>query len=128
MSNIAEAEAILDDILSRWHHWAKSAQPVKGWAPKALVCGDYKVSRQYDDANGALDGDIESDTMRAVDFQVSEMPDPHRSAIHCHARNLSLGLAVWSSPRLPSDPFARAAIVAEARSMLRRRLTSAGVI
>lgn len=121
-------EASLDDILSRWHHWASRARMVKGYAPRALVCGEFKVSRQYDDSNGALDSDLEDTTMGAVDFQVSEMADPYRTAIHCNARNLSLGLSVWSSPRLPQDRDARAAIVVTARCMLHKRLTSAGVI
>ena len=121
-------EAILDDILSRWHHWVSHARMVKGFAPRALVCGEFKISRQYDDANGALDSDLEDSAMAAVDFQVSEMADPYRTAIHCNARNLSLGLSVWSSPRLPQDRAERAAIVVTARCILSKRLTSAGVL
>lgn len=121
-------DASLDDILSRWHHWASNRLMVRGYASRALVCGNYKVSRQYDDQNGALDGDIEADQMKAVDFQVSEMVDPYRSAIHCHARNLYLGVTVWGSPRLPDDAESRAWIVAKAREMLQRRLTLAGVL
>ena len=128
MNALADTEAILDDILSRWHHWASSSRMVRGYASRALVCGDFKISRQYDDANGALDSDIENQTMKAVDFQVAEMAEPWRTAIYCHARNLCLGLAVWSSPRLPADTEARAAIVVSARAMLSRRLASAGVL
>lgn len=125
---MTESDAALDDLLSRWHHWASRARLVRGYAPRALVCGDFKVSRQYDDSNGALDADMENDTMASVDFHVSEMADPYRTAIHCNARNLSLGLSVWSSPRLPKDRDARAAIVATARGILLKSLTAAGVI
>ena len=120
--------AQLDDILSRWHHWASNARIVKGFASRALVCGDFKVSRQYDDTNGALDGDLEDSTMKAVDFQVNEMLDPWRTAIHCNARNICAGVSVWSSPRLPQDKDARAAVVVVARGMLHKRLTAAGVL
>lgn len=128
MTQMAEVEAILDDILSRWHHWSSSSRLVKGYASRSLVCGDFKISRQYDDSNGALDSDIENQTMKAVDFQISEMPEPFRSAIYCHARNLCTGVSIWSSPRLPQDREARAAIVVSARAMLSRRLALAGVL
>lgn len=118
--------AALDDLLSRWHHWASSRPACKGFAPKALVCGDYRTSRQYDDTNGALDDDLDASTMRTVDFQVSEMADPWRSAIYALARSLSCGYAVWSSPRIaPGD---RQAVEAEARKRLTARLVSAGVL
>lgn len=123
-----DQDAILDDLLSRWHHFCSKAQHVRGYAPKALVCGDFRVSRQYDDTNGALDSDLEADVMRAVDFQVSEMADPWRSAIFANARNLCTGLVVWGSPRLPADPLQRAALIVEARIRLVRRLFSAGVM
>ncbi len=128
MTDLAEQSAILDDLLSRWHHWASSSRVCKGYASRALVCGDYKISRQYDDQNGALDGDLEASTMRAVDFQISEMRDPYRAAIYCQARNLSTGRSVWLSPRLPANPEHRAQIVAAARDMLTKRLTVAGVL
>lgn len=124
----ADEDQILDDLLSRWHHWAAQAKGVKAWAPKALVCGEFRISRQYDDVNGALDDDIEDERMRAVDFQVTEMADPWRSAIYALARNLCTGLAVWSSPRLPVDPACRAAVVTEARVRLAQRLVVAGVM
>lgn len=128
MNALAETSATLDDILSRWHHWASSSRIGRGYASRALVCGDYKTSRQYDDQNGALDSDIENQAMKAVDFQVSEMAEPYRTAIHCHARNLNLGVSIWSSPRLPQDPHARATVLQAARHILARRLTAAGVM
>jgi len=121
-------EASLDDILSRWHHWASTACMVRGFAPLAAGCWNYRASRQYDDANGALDGDLEDSTMAVVDFQVSEMRDPWRAAIHAHARNLNIGRSVWRSPRLPEDRQVRADLVREACCMLAKRLTTAGVL
>lgn len=124
----AERDAQLDDILSRWHHWASKAQACRGYAPLAMGFGQYRASRQYDDENGALDTDLESDTMATVDFQVREMADPWRSAIYAQARNLCTGVQVWASPRLPADPCARTVIVVEARNSLTQRLMLAGVM
>ncbi len=119
---------ILDDLLGRWHRWCQQATVGRGHASRSLVVGEYRTSRQYDDANGALDDDLERSTMRTVNFQVSELRDPHRSAIHAQARAIHCGVKVWSSPRLPSDPDARALIVQEARGMLIGRLIAAGVM
>lgn len=123
---VAERDAALDDILSRWHHWRSMGGIVKGYADHSLVCGDYRTSRQYDDVNGALDDELEDIRMRQVDFEVSELPDPWRSAIHALARSLCTGAAVFHSPRIaPAD---RARVTAEARAKIEDRLVSAGVL
>ena len=129
-SDIATAiDAQLDDILSRWHHWqAKHKGGAKGYNTRSLVAGEYRASRQWDDQNGALDCDMESDTMKTVDFQVSEMTEPYRTAAYVLARRLCVGNSAFTSPRLPLDPMERGAIFAEARKILQRRLTSAGVL
>ena len=126
--NRAEQALELDDLLGRWHRWCAGATVGRGYADRSLVCGDYRTSRQYDDHNGALDDELERSTMRSVNFQIGEMRDPHRSAIHAQARAISMGVRVWSSPRLPADPDARALIVTEARAMLIGRLVAAGVM
>lgn len=124
----AEQHAVLDDILSRWHDWQTHARHVTGFKKRALVVGDFRVSRQYDDVNGALDDELEHSTMQAVDHQVSEMVDPYKAAIYQDARNLCLGLAVWTSARLPQDRDERMAVLKVARKLLMARLVSAGVM
>lgn len=124
----ADREEALDDLLSRWDHWAHGEKVCRGYAPKSLVCGDFRISRQYDDANGALDDAIEDRIMRAVDAALGAMLDPWRSAMYCQARNLRLGLAVWSSPRLPRDKEGLRVVVATGRRMLIAGLTSSGVM
>ena len=122
-----DSKSVLDDILSRWHRWAKgfSAIPVAGADPMFhKVCS----SRQWDSADDVLDAAIESKIMDSVEFQVSEMADPYRTAIHVNARNCYSGVSVWSSPRLPKDPIECGAIVMDARHMLTIRLFKAGVI
>lgn len=124
----AEQGGELDSLLSRWHHWQGGHKATRGFKSKALVVGDYQVSRQYDDLSGALDDDLENATMRKVEFEVSEMKDPHRAAIYCLARALCIGVAVFASPRLPTDPRERADVVAKARVLISARLVGAGVM
>lgn len=124
---VLEAQT-LDDLLTRWHSWQQRDTVGKGFNRRALVCGDYRASRQYDDQNGALDDSIESDIMRTVDFQVQQMKDPHRAAIYALARALAVGARVWTSPRLPQDRMERIACIAMARTLLTNRLRSAGVM
>lgn len=130
---MVEYEAItrhdaLESILCRWHQWQQADRVGRGFNRRSLVFGDYRVSRQYDDENSALDAGIEHDTMKAVDFQVTEMKDPHRAAIYCLAQALTVGVAVFTSPRLPWDKEERAAVVAQARKIITGKLMAAGVL
>lgn len=119
--------AALDSLLAEWHQWQRIL-PVRGFPTRSLVTGEHVTSRQYDDFNGALDAALEQRTMKAVDFQVSQMAEPHKSAIYANARALAVGAAVFSSPRLPIDRAERRIVISEARSMLIRLLQSAGVL
>lgn len=118
----------LDQVLADWHRWQEGARTARGWAPKALVCGDFRISRQYDDANGALDDDLHQQTCKAVQCVVDQMVDPWRTASYVLAREACTGLAVWSSPRLPQSPVERRAVIEETRGKLVRRLVVEGVI
>ena len=116
----------LNSLLSCWHAWAKSARLTPRRVISAMFSGRRR-SRQWD-TQDVQDAEINNNTMKIVDFQVSEMQDPHRTAIYVNARNCHTGHSVWNSPRLPADPIERGAILAEARSMLLKRLGSAGVV
>ena len=122
-----ESDETLDGLLCRWHQW-QGTSIGKGWHRTALVVGEYRTSRQYDDANGALDDHLDTIQMRAVEIAVQQMMDPYKAAIYCLARALTVGCSVFMSPRLPVDADDRAAIVCDARAMLTRRLQSAGVM
>ena len=124
---IAVVDDTLDGLLSRWHQW-QSAAVTRGWNRQALVVGGYRTSRQYDDQNGALDAHLDSIQMQAVEFAVQQMADPYKAAIYCLARALTVGVSVFTSPRLPVDSMERAVVVSDARGMLTRRLQSAGVM
>lgn len=121
-----ETDAILDDLLSRWHAWCRSyapgtrsADPMFRHALRAR--GEQTLEAIAEDT--WLDG-----AMKAIDFQVSEMAEPGRTAIYVNARNCYTGRSVWLSPRLPQDPATRAVILLEARTELIRRLLRAGVM
>lgn len=124
---IARHEA-LDSLLCQWHQWGSVSRLGKGFNTKALVCGDYRISRQYDDVSGALDADLDDHTMRVIDFQVSEMQDPYRSAVYFLAKALTVGNSAFRSPRLPEDKIELNMVLDTARSQLTKRLVSVGVM
>ncbi len=132
---MTETDAILDDILSRWHHWAK-AKPVNGVDRLDDPAFRSSMNRSgWDSADDILDRELESHVMRAVDFHVSGdergeggLAEPYRAAIYCIARNCYTGRKVWMSPRLPRDPMERGVVLLEARNMITRKLIDAGVM
>lgn len=128
MTTRDDQSVILDSLLCEWHQWAQATRHVIGFNRRSLVAGDYRTSRQYDDANGALDDALDDFRMRQVDFEVTQMADPRRSAIYANARALVLGVVVFMHPRLPSDRVQREQVINEARAELVRRLVSAGVL
>ena len=122
-----DSNAILNDVLGRWHAWAKgfSIVPVCSADP---MFRDVRSRGGWDSADDIMDMQINAKIMKSVDFEVGEMLEPHRSAIYAVARNLHMGAAVWSSPRLPADPLARGVIVVEAKRQITKRLIVAGVL
>lgn len=130
---LTDADRLLDDILSRYHAWARafSPLPVAGANPMFRRA---KSARGWDSTSDIVDEEITGQIMEAVDFHISELPDdvaggrPYRSAIYCLARNCYSGRSEWMSPRLPRDPLERGVVVREARNLLSRRLIAAGVM
>lgn len=125
---ISEEDLILNDLLSRWHAWACYERTAAGYPSASAWARAFKVSRQYDDENGALDQDVENKIMSGVDGCMNSVKQPWRNALHINARNLSTGLAIWRSPRLPTNELARALLVAEARQMLLEHLRARELI
>jgi len=117
----------LDDLLSRWHHWADKYKAVKSYGATP-ACREYRSPPGYQSADDVTDEANEKHTMKTINFHVEEMQDPHRSAIYIHARNCYTGRAVWLSPRLPKDPMERAQILGDAKAMLIGKLLSAGIM
>lgn len=122
------ADLALDELLRIWHEWASQYRPVRGYPTQAPTRRLHTISNQYADENGALDAGLDDDIAASVDAQVQAIADPHRAALHCDARRICTGAAVWSSPRLPRDLMARQIILVEARGMLIERLRDAGLL
>lgn len=126
-----ETDAILDDVLARYHAWAKAFRVV-GQSGASAMFRQAKSPRGWDTADQVIEDEINAQIMKAVDFHIGELPDekekPYRSAIYCLARNCYTGHNVWSSGRLPRDAMERGVVVREARNMLTRRLIAAGVM
>jgi hypothetical protein len=122
-----DSAAILDDLLSRWHSHCR-AYKANQQTPRDPMFRDTKSGRGWDSTEDIIEDEIHGSMMESIDFQVSEMQDPHRAAIYALARNLSTGRSVWMSPRLPQDPLQRATIVAEARNQITKRLMAVGVM
>ena len=122
-----DADELLNDLLRRWHIRAVSTPPQTGYYTSNPACKLFKTSRQYDDANGALDSDQDGQVLEAVGFAIDRLEQPWKTAVEFNARNLATGAAVWRSPRLPTDDMERAALVVESRGMLLVLLRSAGV-
>ena len=121
-----ETNAILDDLLSRWHHHcrgfkigAQAASPMFRGATRAK--GEQTLDAIAEDQHWA-------GVFRAIDFHVGEMIDPYRAAIYILARNCYTGRQVWISPRLPKDAIQRGEVIQQARSQLVARLVHAGVM
>jgi hypothetical protein len=123
-----ESDMILDDLLSRWHSWARGFQVCPEPGADPMFRNVKSGRRNWDSLDDIIESDLTSATMEAVDFEVGEMPEPGRSAIYANARNLASRHVVWSSPRLPSDPAERAILILEARTVLMRRLLRAGIM
>ena len=122
-----DGEAALDDLIRRWHLFASREDFGLGYPVENVTCKLYRTSRQHDDQNGALDTDANAILLTGVGHCIERMVDPWRTAIYINARNLAIGLSVWTSARLPADDMARAIVVAEARTQLLRLLQSDGL-
>ena len=118
---------LLKDILSRWHAWA-SGYKVNAGRTACAMFANAKTPKHWQTLDEINDEQIDTKSMRAVDFQVSEMTEPFRSAIYEEARNCWTGHQVWRSPRLPIDDTARTLVLAEARAQISKRLINAGVL
>lgn len=120
-----ETDNVLDDLISSWYRWAKGYSETTH--AKCAMFSGVRTSRQWDSENDVVDSTLHNATMQAVDFHLGELQPVYRTAIQLQARNLVTGYNVWTSPRLPTDPFERTTILIEARTTLLRRLIGAGV-
>lgn len=124
-------EATLDDLLIRWWNWKAPIQPARGHAYVSMGFEGHRTSRQYDfgiDSNEAGYAEEEAAIMRSVEREVNCLETAHRMVVYVVARSLTIGLAVFTSPRLTGTTEERKAAVAQARRAITERLLSAGVM
>lgn len=117
----------LNYMLADWHKWARGASLLPAGGACAMF-RDAKSSRGWDTTDEIIDGELTACEHRALDFHIGELAPDHRTAIGIQARNLVTGLNVWSSARLPACMFERAKVVDSARTALKRRLSTAGML
>lgn len=118
---------VLDGLLADWHRHSSGYNPMKEPSESMMFRGS-KSGRGWQETNEVNECESHGSTMETIDFQISEMRDPHRTAIHINARNCATGRKVWTSARLPTDPMQCARVVSEARAIISDRLTNAGVL
>lgn len=112
--------------LRLWHGWSRASDRVcAGYARTSLGFESYRASRQYDDANGALDHDADMAEAREVDRVISRLQDPWRTALHFEARNIDLPAKLWVSARIMQEEIER--VTQEARQMLWDGMERAGL-
>jgi hypothetical protein len=102
------------DMLVFWWRYERGWLPVAGYPEECPSTRGYKVSGQYDDANGAGETDARGMLAKRIGHAVASIEEPYRSALYLLARNRATGVSVWISPRLPTDDVLRAELVADA--------------
>jgi hypothetical protein len=128
----AEINERLNDLLRRWHAHCLGYSPGKGYPSGDAVCRQAKSSSVWDGWNGAQDQAVEKKIMEGFDGVMWNIPNtdkqPYLTALQFQARNLYTGKQVWTSPRLPADQMERGVLLMEARNLLLRALTRAGLM
>lgn len=105
----------LDHALILWHAWSRASERcAAGYARTAAGFSSYRTSRQYDDANGALDDAADMALARSVDSIISRMGRNHRLALHIEARNLDAPARVWATARIAAEELAAVTEAAKA--------------
>lgn len=125
-----DIDAILDDLLARWHSWRNNYTHERGYRGTDSTCRDAQSQWTFHDrSNGIYDDYIEGEIMKAVDRAVDRIPDEPRCwhmMILVEARNLWSGNSVWSSMRLPESKEELQVLRIEARNKLLMELQREG--
>lgn len=123
----SEIDAIVDDLLARWHRWGRSEPVAAGYAGVSAMFRDTPSAWSAYDRDNEAEDTAEAAIMQGVDAAIQRIENPWRLCIQFEARNLSSRAQVWSSKQLPSGE-ALAVIKIEARSKLLRELHRDGLV
>ena len=107
------------ELLDLWWRYERRWLPVEGFPAECPSTSGWRASRQWDDQNGAFDGEAEAKLAQRVGQLVAQVEQPWLSALHMLARNRATGASVWRSPYVPTDADERAELVLQAVNRLR---------
>lgn len=128
----SKIDAIIDDLLARWHDYRSGYALSKGHASSSASCQAESDWSAYDRDNGVTDQAMERDIMRAVDRAIERIPNtphPWHTMICFEARNLWCEVAVWTSARLPNPKTPEFEVIRlEARAKLMVQLQREGCL
>lgn len=110
------------ELLVLWWRVENAWIPVEGYPAECPSTQGYRASRQYDSDNGADEADARAKLASHVSYVISQINDPHRTALCILARNRANGENVWISPRLPIDEERRMELISDALTMFVERL------
>lgn len=100
-----DIDAIVDDLLSLWQRYADGYDIARGYGQASPMFRDTKSNwSPYDRENGVPEQEAERALAKAVGaalFRVPNSPQLWRTVLMFEARNLSGGVTVWNSIRLP---------------------------
>lgn len=124
-----DIDHLLTDLMISHYEWSHSRQRFgKGYPTTNAACKQARASRQYDDANGALDANLDESRMQAFDEALYRVPQPYFTALQFEARNLAGEIYVWRSPRLPASFEELEVLTLESRNILLKELARDGVL
>jgi len=125
-----EIDAVIDDLLSKWHQYSNDYRPSRGFSGSDATCRDHRAPTHFDWQNGAEEARALKQEMKAFDqaiHRVPNAPEPWYTCLAFEARNLASAAQVWNSPRLPAGEEL-AVLRIEARNKLIQELSRDGII
>lgn len=129
---VNDIDWIIDDLLARWHRHSEGYRLAKGFSSSDSTCREARSNwSPYDRDNGVPEAELERSTVESVGraiYRIPDAPRPWRHMIHIEARNLAVGVAVYSSPRLPQNRDEREVLRIEARNKLAKELMEEGCV
>lgn len=128
----SEVDAVLDDLLARWHKWRSGYTLGGGYAGTSSMFRDAPPGRSMYSRDADADDLVEDAIMKGVDAAVERVPNdpqPWRLCLQFEGRNLCSRAQVWRSARADWPAGEALHILRmEARNHLMRELHGRGLV